>query len=168
MRASFAPLALLVASVSAHFSITTPTPRGDTGETQDESPCGGINTPSDTRTKWSLEGPNQLSFEAGHDEAETAVYLALGDNPTADDFTIVLVDQFNQIGLGEFCWNTLQIPEGTEGVEDGVNATIQIVQRGHSGGGLYNVCSLFFDVGYCRAVVNGCCSAPISRSRMPL
>lgn len=129
----------LAAVASAHFSLNTPPSRGSNGDTQDKSPCGGKNTPSTTRTKWSLSGGNQLSFEAGHDEAETAVYLAIGENPTADDFTIILADQFNQIGLGEFCWNDLEIPASAKGVEDGVKATVQVVQRGHSGGGLYNV-----------------------------
>lgn len=129
----------LAAVASAHFSLNTPPSRGSNGDTQDASPCGGKNTPSTNRAKWSLSGGNQISFEAGHDEAETAVYLAIGENPKAEDFTITVVDRFNQIGLGEFCWNDLELPAGTKEAKDGAKATIQIVQRGHSGGGLYNV-----------------------------
>lgn len=138
MRASFTALALLATSASAHFSIITPASRGDSDKTQAESPCGGLKV-SSTRTKYSISEGVPLSFDAGHAEAETAVYLAIGNDPVADDFTIELVKPFNQIGMGEFCWNSFKIPEGTEGIENGVNGTIQVVQRGHSGDGLYNV-----------------------------
>ncbi|KAI5851205.1 hypothetical protein DFP73DRAFT_454072, partial [Morchella snyderi] len=140
---SLALLPLAAAAVSAHFSLTYPTSRGDSDETQAESPCGGLNTPSNERSLWSTTG-GTLKFEAGHDEAETAVYLAIGNNPTANDFNITLSPVFMQIGLGAFCWNTLTVPDGTPGVADGANATIQVVQRGHTGGGLYNCADITF------------------------
>jgi nascent polypeptide-associated complex subunit beta len=131
-------LTLLPAAVSAHFHLNYPADRGDTDTTQDQSPCGGLNTPSKDRPKWPITG-GQLSLEAGHDEANTAVYLALGDNPKAEDFTIILKDRFLQVGLGTFCWNDLPVPKSVS-VKEGDNATIQVVQEGHTGGGLYNVC----------------------------
>ncbi|CUS13857.1 unnamed protein product [Tuber aestivum] len=127
----------------AHFQLTYPPSRGPNEQTQSTSPCGGLNTPSTTRTPWSVAG-GQLKFEAGHDEANTAVYLALGNNPTKDDFTITLADQFKQIGLGTFCWSELPVPDGTQGIRDGANATIQVVQAGHTGGGLYNCADITF------------------------
>jgi len=136
MRAT-ALLAALLPLASAHFSLNYPSDRGDNGETQSDAPCGGLNTPSSTRTSWPIAG-GQLSFEAGHDEANTAVYLALGNNPKKEDFTITVVDTFNQIGLGTFCWNTLELPRNLS-ITDGQNATLQVVQQGHDGGGLYNV-----------------------------
>jgi hypothetical protein len=139
MKYSLALLSLAAAAVNAHFSLTYPTSRGDSDETQAESPCGGLNTPSSERSLWGITG-GTLKFEAGHDEAKTAVYLAIGNDPSANDFNITLENVFMQIGLGTFCWNTLSIPDGTPGVADGVNATIQVVQAGHTGGGLYNVC----------------------------
>jgi hypothetical protein len=145
MRASTVLLALLPAAVSAHFTVNYPTDRGDNDETQATSPCGGKNTPSTSRTKWPLSGGSQLSIEAGHDEANTAVYLALGNNPSADDFTIVVKDEFLQIGLGTFCWNDLTFPANLT-VKEGDNATIQVVQQGHTGGGLYNVSVCFWGV----------------------
>ncbi|KAF8250534.1 hypothetical protein K440DRAFT_619055, partial [Wilcoxina mikolae CBS 423.85] len=78
---TFLPL-LLLPLASAHFHLNYPADRGDTDATQVQSPCGGLNTPSKTRAQWPLTG-GQLSFEAGHDEANTAVYLALGNNPKA-------------------------------------------------------------------------------------
>jgi hypothetical protein len=135
---TLATLLSLTLSASAHFQLVYPPSRGDTGENQATSPCGGLNTPSSERTPWSLTG-GQLKFEAGHDEANTAVYLALGNNPKAEDFKIVVADKFLQKGMGTFCWSNLQIPSNSrEGIQDGVNATIQVVQEGHSGG-LYNV-----------------------------
>jgi hypothetical protein len=127
----------LVLGTSAHFQLSYPPSRGSNGETQATSPCGGLDTPSSNRTPWPLTG-GQLKFVAGHDEANTAVYLALGNNPAAADFTIILANVFLQVGLGTFCWNLLQVPGGTP-VRDGTNATIQVVQAGHTEGGLYNV-----------------------------
>lgn len=141
---SLATFLSLAAATNAHFQLKYPTSRGENEETQGTGPCGGRDTPSTTRTPWPLTG-GILKFEAGHDEADTAVYLALGNNPSAKDFDITLAPQFLQTGLGTFCWNSLDIPAGTAGIADGVNATIQVVQAGHSGGGLYNVC-LFFSL----------------------
>jgi hypothetical protein len=139
MRAAyfFTALASLFLSASAHFSITFPEARGDNDKTQAQSPCGGINTPSKDRTEWPIAG-GQLAFRAGHAEAKTAVYLSLGNNPAKEDFNITIVDVFTQVGLGEFCWNSLELP-GNLTVKDGQNATIQVVQQGHDGDGLYNV-----------------------------
>lgn len=137
---SLATFLSLAAATNAHFQLTYPTSRGDNDETQATGPCGALDTPSTTRSLWPLTG-GALKFEAGHDEADTAVYLALGNNPSAKDFNITLADQFLQTGLGTFCWNTLSVPKGIAGIADGVNATIQVVQAGHTGGGLYNVCA---------------------------
>ncbi|KAI5846066.1 hypothetical protein BZA05DRAFT_137914 [Tricharina praecox] len=134
--------AMLLPLASAHFTLNYPADRGDNGETQSSSPCGGMNTPSSNRTRWPTTG-GAVSFEAGHDEANTAVYLALGNNPTKDDFTIVLKDTFLQVGLGTFCWNELEVPSSVNAT-DGQNATIQVVQQGHDGGGLYNCADITF------------------------
>ncbi|KAI5813269.1 hypothetical protein BZA77DRAFT_321670 [Pyronema omphalodes] len=142
MHASTLLLALLPALASAHFSVTYPADRGSNSQTQADSPCGGKNTPSSTRTKWPIAG-GQLSFEAGHDEANTAVYLALGNNPVKEDFKIILKNQFLQVGMGTFCGNDLAVP-GDLGIKNGDNATIQVVQAGHSGGGLYNCADITF------------------------
>lgn len=133
--------------VRAHFQLTYPPSRGDNDQTQATSPCGGLDTPSKTRTSWSVTG-GQLKFEAGHDEADTAVYLGIGNNPSRNDFNITLAPRFQQIGLGTFCWNQLNVPDGTPGVSDGVNATIQVVQAGHTEGGLYNVGPLPFPINW--------------------
>lgn len=157
----------LAAAANAHFTLEYPASRGDNDQSQATGPCGGLNTPSDTRTPWGLEG-GVLRFEAGHDEANTAVYLALGNNPTTEDFNITLAPKFLQTGLGTFCWNSLVIPEGTAGIEDGVNATIQVVQEGHTGGGLYNVCLPYLCCQLHRLchLSNIYCSAPISPSSL--
>ncbi|KAF8472620.1 hypothetical protein BDZ91DRAFT_692294 [Kalaharituber pfeilii] len=145
----FAKPALIVAlslltAVSAHFDITYPPDRGENNLSQDEAPCGGLNTPSSERTLWPLTG-GRVQFSARHDEAHTEVRLSLKENPQSDDdFTIVLVPIFNQVGLGTFCWNKLSISNGTEGIEDGVKATIQVKQAGHSSGWLYNCADITF------------------------
>ena len=68
----------------------------------------------------------------------------MGDDPKSnDDFKIVLAPLFEQIGLGEFCWDKLSVANGTAGVKDGAKATIQVRQYGPDDGWLYNVCYRF-------------------------
>ncbi|KAF8428286.1 hypothetical protein EV426DRAFT_528526 [Tirmania nivea] len=140
---SLSLLSLSFPLASAHFRITYPPDRGETGSNQADEPCGGLSTAS-TRTPWPISG-GRVEFEAGHDEANTEVLLYLGDNPKSnDDFNVVLAPLFNQIGLGAFCWDKLSVPNGTVGVNEGAKATIQIRQFGHDGGWLYNCADITF------------------------
>ncbi|KAA8900512.1 hypothetical protein FN846DRAFT_755962, partial [Sphaerosporella brunnea] len=137
-------LALLPAVVSAHFTVVYPPDRGDDDATQATSPCGGKDTPSSSRAKWPLSGGSQVAIEATHPQSKMAVYLGLGNNPKAEDFTIVVKDVFMQIGIGEFCWNDLVFPSNLK-VKEGDNATIQIVQQSEdTAGGLYNCADITF------------------------
>lgn len=132
---------LLASTATAHFSLSYPPQRGENDENQGSGPCGGLDDPSKERTPWSLSG-DQLGLVPGHDSANTAVYLAFGDDPDADDFKHVVVPVFLQVGYGKFCWNDLKVPESAKDLaKPGVKATLQVVQAGHSGGGLYNVSS---------------------------
>ncbi|RPA76747.1 hypothetical protein BJ508DRAFT_194378, partial [Ascobolus immersus RN42] len=133
---------LLPALASAHFSLSHPPSRGANSKTQATKPCGGVG-PSANRTPFPLDGSGQITFEAGHDEAETYVKIAIGiEDPKEEDFKIVLKDTFNQIGLGEFCWESLDVEGVSQAelkkVKNGTIATIQVVQGGHGDGGLYN------------------------------
>ncbi|KAI5804894.1 hypothetical protein EDC01DRAFT_626808 [Geopyxis carbonaria] len=135
-------LLLLLPAVSAHFTLNYPPSRGDDDKTQATGPCGGLDTPSSERTKWPLTG-GQLSFKAGHEEAKTAVYLALSDKPGTADFSITLVQPFMQVGMGNFCWDPLSMAKN-DSIKAGDKATIQVVQQGHTGGGLYNCADIVF------------------------
>ncbi|KAL7267739.1 hypothetical protein RUND412_009658 [Rhizina undulata] len=128
---------------SAHFTILYPTPRGRDESTMSDSPCGNFNTPSSRRTQWPLTG-GQLELSTEHAASDMAVYMAIGNDPVAADYTVILKDVFEEIGIGNVCWNTLEVPAGTSGVADGVNATIQVVMAGESGGGLYGCSDITF------------------------
>jgi len=101
------------------------------------------------------------------------VNLAIGNNAT--NFNISLVEGFNQTGAGVFCLKEAgknAIMEGFAASNismdsmDGMNATVQIIQIGHSGSSLYNVSldsCLWGRVGYMDDADLGC-SVRISHS----
>lgn len=67
--------------------------------------------------------------------------LYVGENPTKnDDFNITLAPAFNQIGLGNFCWEKVGVPKGAAEIKNGTKATIQMRQYGDEKTWLYNVC----------------------------
>jgi len=149
-----------VSTVSAHFSITYPYWRGNSFPTQWTYPCtstlcsslketflafvltggylgGGVNqSVSDTnRTAWPLDG-GSLVFMPTHPNAQTFVNLGLGGNVTR--LNITLVPTFNQTGNGTFCFKKLTLPSGLD-IQEGTNASIQVIQLSENGGALYNV-----------------------------
>ncbi|KAL1605366.1 hypothetical protein SLS60_004914 [Paraconiothyrium brasiliense] len=100
-------------------------------------PCGGFDTPSSARTEFPLSGaPVQLDMH--HTQTKLAVYLALGNNPSADDFTITLVPTLSEEGPSNFCLGSVNIPSNLN-ISAGTNGTIQVVSNGDPSGGLYQV-----------------------------
>jgi len=131
-----------VSTVSAHFSVTYPYWRGDSFPTQWTYPCGGVNqSVSDTnRTAWPLDG-GSLVFKPTHPNAQTFVNLGLGGNVTR--LNITLVPTFNQTGNGTFCFKKLTLPSGLD-IQEGTNASIQVIQLSENGGALYNCADITF------------------------
>jgi len=121
----------LLTLTSAHFTIKYPQGRGESTGSQ---PCGGYGVLSQSeRTPWPLTG-GEVEFETEHDQSKTEVWLYVGDNPQAtSDFTVNLKPVFLQIGLGTFCWDILSVPNGTAGVKNGADATIQMRLDGPDG-----------------------------------
>ncbi|CUS12172.1 unnamed protein product [Tuber aestivum] len=139
---SFLTAAILVSTVSAHYALTYPYWRGDSYPTQWNYPCGGVNqSVSDTnRTAWPLDG-GALVFTPTHDHAQTFVNLGMGNNVTR--LNITLVPAFNQTGNGTFCFKKIPIPPGLD-IQEGANASIQVIQLTHNGGALYNCADITF------------------------
>lgn len=132
-------LLALVPLTSAHFTLNWPTKRGFVEEKATGGPCGGFDSASDKRTEFPVTGgPVQLDFH--HTQTRVAVYLALGNNPTGDDYTITLVPQLSEEGPGNFCMSNVNIPSDLN-ITAGMNATIQVVTNGDPNGGLYQVCT---------------------------
>jgi nascent polypeptide-associated complex subunit beta len=76
------------------------------------------------------------------------VFLGLGDDP-GTNYNVTLRPMFTQEGLGNFCIGGLSV-EGIEGVEvqDGTNATLQVVTNGDPEGGLFQVIFLALIPGF--------------------
>ena len=116
-------------------------------------PGANINETSSmsNRTQWPVTG-GSVSINGSHAHALTYVNLGLGTNVT--NFNITLVDNLNQTGAGEFCLKNAGQAALEAGLKaagysgfddkrlDGLPASVQVVQLGHSGSALYNV-SLF-------------------------
>ena len=126
----------LLTLTAAHFEIQYPPGRAESSK---DAPCGGAGV-SSQREPWPLTG-GEVKFKTEHDQSNAEVWLYVGNNPQGNsDFTINLKPVFLQTGLGVFCWDTLSVPKGTAGVEDGANATIQLRLSGDDGA-LYAVSS---------------------------
>lgn len=137
---AFVVLSSLLSFSTAHFVLSDPPARGFSENQQVNFPCGGQSV-SKSRTKVSLEDAQiSIALEMGHDQAAVQVLLGLGNDP-GSNFNITLVPTFRQIGLGDFCLPRVRFDEDLLGVplEDGMNATLQIVTNGDPSGGLYNV-----------------------------
>jgi len=119
----------LLTLTAAHFNIQYPPGRA---ESTTDAPCGGAGV-SSKREPWPLTG-GEVKFETEHDQSKVEVWLYVGNNPQGtNEFTINLKPVFLEIGLGVFCWDTLSVPKGTAGVENGANATIQLKLTGDDG-----------------------------------
>lgn len=85
-----------------------------------------------------------VKINGSHEYALTYVNLGIGTN--VSNFNISLVDHFNQTGPGVLCLKEtgrIALEEGFKlsnlTMQDGMHASLQIIQIGHTGGALYNV-----------------------------
>ncbi|WEW61407.1 hypothetical protein PRK78_006897 [Emydomyces testavorans] len=135
----------LISFSTAHFLLNAPPPRGFSEDQQVNFPCGGQSV-SNSRTKVSLKDPQlSVALDMGHDQAAVQVLLGLGNDP-GSNFNITLVPTFRQVGLGSFCLPRVSLDGKLLGValQDGMNATLQVVTNGDPKGGLYNCADLTF------------------------
>lgn len=140
LLASILSLSCALSLVSAHFEVKEPPVRGTDSAKMVEFPCGGQSV-SDERHAVALENPElAIVMEMGHDRAAVQVLLGLGSDP-GKNYNVTLVPTVAEQGIGTFCLPRISLSEdvlGTE-LEDGMNATVQVVTNGHPSGGLYNV-----------------------------
>lgn len=136
MIATILSLAPLLTITTAHFLLDYPIVRGFDESILGTFPCGGQSKISPNRTTVSSTSI-PIALTMGHDQTVIQVLLGLG-NDVGDNFNIVLEPTFAQVGLGKFCLPHVPIPSSLN-ITDGMNATVQVVTDGDSGGGLYNV-----------------------------
>ncbi|KAI9893220.1 MAG: hypothetical protein M1814_000347 [Vezdaea aestivalis] len=139
MRLLTVTLLSLVPSTLAHFTLKYPTQRTADEEQQNTYPCSGANTPSANRTAWPVGG-GPVNLKLGHDRSLVAVFLGLGNNPSA--FNITLLPTIQEQGPGDFCLQNLRVPNGV--AREGQSATIQVITDGNGGKGLYNCADITF------------------------
>ncbi|KAM0329249.1 hypothetical protein ACHAQA_004552 [Verticillium albo-atrum] len=140
-------LALASAGLAAaHYSVLYPEWRGDTLEDTDETgysqwtwPCGGVEYGSGNRTDWPLVN-GSVALQLGHAFNYAFINIGLEDPTTGNitTFNISLTPQpLNTSGHGTLCLDTLTLPTDLD-IEDGTNASIQIIKVGGSGQSMYN------------------------------
>ncbi|KAH7344292.1 hypothetical protein BKA66DRAFT_434350 [Pyrenochaeta sp. MPI-SDFR-AT-0127] len=149
----------MAAGVDAHFRLLQPVWRGSSfvaPASQWIYPCANVNETTDiaNRTLWPPSG-GSVVINGSHEHALTSVNLALGSNAT--NFNISLVELFNQTGAGVFCLKEAGKANleagfkaaGYSGLNDsrieGLQASIQVIQLGHSGSALYNCADIRFN-----------------------
>jgi len=133
-------LLLLPLLTAAHFVLNNPPPRGSDEAKLPTFPCAGYPV-SANRSDWPISG-GKISLTMGHDQTLVQVLLGIG-NDVGEAFNYVLLPTIQQQGFGSFCITDLQMPIGLN-VNDGTNATIQVVTNGDPNGGLYYCADITF------------------------
>jgi len=136
----------LAQAVQAHFGIEYPDMRADSFEepySQWVWPCAGVNQSevATNRTDWPLDG-GSIVLELHH--PWDYIWINLGVGTIVTGFNVSLTPGlFNHTGNGTLCIPKLTIPAGVE-IEDGLNASIQVVTTGARGNALYNCADITF------------------------
>ncbi|TEY58812.1 hypothetical protein BOTCAL_0199g00010 [Botryotinia calthae] len=137
-------LAFLSSVVSAHFSIEYPPPRGDSflpPASQWEYPCANINT-TENRTLYPTTS-FPINLDLHHAWTYVFINLGLGINGSSNLNISLTPSPLNTTGSGYLCLSDFDLPSGVI-LEDGMNATIQVVTVGESGSALYNASPFSF------------------------
>ncbi|KAJ9298950.1 hypothetical protein DTO271G3_3192 [Paecilomyces variotii] len=141
MKFSLLSLAAIVPLAAAHFKLEYPPSRGFDEDNMPEFPCGGF-PQSSNRTKLSLSADSiPVALILGHSQTAVEVLLGLGSKP-GDNYNITLAHTFGVTGLGTFCLPSVSL-KGVP-LTDGLNATVQVVTNGDTGGGLYACADVTF------------------------
>ncbi|KAK6544451.1 hypothetical protein TWF694_001146 [Orbilia ellipsospora] len=139
-------LTTLAVAVQAHFGIDYPPMRVDSFEdpyNQYLRPCAGGNS-TGNQTEWPLDG-GSVVLELHHPTDYIFINLGLANGSAqVTTFNVYLTPEFlNNTGNGTLCIPKLPLPAGVE-VQDGTNASIQVVTVNHGGNALYNCADIVF------------------------
>ncbi|KEZ45968.1 hypothetical protein SAPIO_CDS1364 [Scedosporium apiospermum] len=143
---SLKALVLFAASAAAHFGLEFPEWRADTLKASEDSgynqriyPCANVPGDAGNVTDWPLTGGG-LKLDLHHPWSYVFVNLGLGQN--ASNFNISLTPQFwNTTGNGTLCVPSLPVHLD---VQEGQEASIQVVTTGDRGDALYNCANIRF------------------------
>ncbi|KAF7861988.1 hypothetical protein EAF04_007868 [Stromatinia cepivora] len=130
--------------VSAHFSLDYPPARGDSflpPASQWIYPCANINT-TENRTLYPTNS-FPIGLNLHHHWTYVFINLALGTNGSSNFNISLTPSPLNTTGSGYLCLSDFDLPSEVK-LEDGLNATIQVVTVGESGSALYNCADITF------------------------
>jgi len=134
-------LSSLALSVSAHFQMHFPEPRGPFVEDNEPTFCDGFNNAVDNRTVFPLDN-GFIVMNSEHPQWTAGVLISIEQNPTnfsvfnksTTGVSLPLVHQFFQAsGEGLFCFPLDIGAANISGVGDGTNVTIQVEFNGGDG-----------------------------------
>ncbi|KAI5297459.1 hypothetical protein KEM55_004658 [Ascosphaera atra] len=107
-------------------------------------PCGAFSSPSNNRTKVSVDDHAvSVALNLHHDRTIVEVLLGVG-NDVGEAFDFKLVPSFQLEGMGDFCLPKVDLEAKGVKVEDGTNATLQVITNGDPKGGLYSCADITF------------------------
>ncbi|PIL29581.1 hypothetical protein GSI_08217 [Ganoderma sinense ZZ0214-1] len=132
-------LAGLLTTVSAHFQLQFPAPRGVFVEDQEPTFCDGYTNAVSNRTTFPTS-KGIISLNSEHPKWTLGGIVATVQNP--DNFTQFrdssgnfqqFLPFFQTTGEGAFCINIDLASSGVSGVKDGANVTLQLIFDGGDG-----------------------------------
>jgi hypothetical protein len=127
-------LALACQTVLGHYQLTYPPSRGFDESKEVTGPCGGFDSVSANRTDFPLKD-GFMEINSEHPKYTYKVNIAIGNKPTAADFTGV-------VGQGQVAYpsqSCLQVDlSSVKNATDGTPATLQIIYMAGDGN-LYQV-----------------------------
>ncbi|KAI0790416.1 hypothetical protein C8Q75DRAFT_717203 [Abortiporus biennis] len=121
-----------LSGVSAHFHLLYPPPRGEFVAAAEVGFCDGYTTPAANRTQFPLNG-GFISFNGSHPQWTFGVIIAPTSNPTNFANFSQAVPFFTLNGAGPFCFPVDLLASGVNGIQEGVNATLQMIYNAGDG-----------------------------------
>ncbi|KAF9535574.1 hypothetical protein CPB83DRAFT_841989 [Crepidotus variabilis] len=118
--------------VNGHFKLQYPPPRGEFDEDNEPNFCDGYPNPSNNRTIFPLSGA-YFSLESEHVKWTAGVLVSTTQNVSAFDQFSQVNSFFQLQGEGNFCIPLDFSKSNMTNLQDGQNATIQIVFNGGDG-----------------------------------
>ncbi|KAI8066966.1 uncharacterized protein B0P05DRAFT_475496 [Gilbertella persicaria] len=116
--------------VNAHYTMIYPTSRGFNEDTEPTAPCGGFDSVSSSRVK--VPKNAFVTINSGHVSYSYQINAVYSNNPNTSDFSGSAVKQLAQGTRSYPEASCLAFQFGSD-VQDGTNATLQIVYNGGDG-----------------------------------
>ncbi|EKM83405.1 hypothetical protein AGABI1DRAFT_110069 [Agaricus bisporus var. burnettii JB137-S8] len=122
----------LALAVNAHFHLQSPEPRGPFVAASEPNFCDDYTHVTENRTDFPLNG-GIISMNTGHPKWSAAIFISTDADPDSFD-KFEQVNTFFQLeGEGDFCIPLNLASSNATGLQEGQNATIQVLFDGGDG-----------------------------------